>query len=175
MRSRSSFFSGRLPSAPRPRPASRPLHGLLEPGRVDRLQQVVDGVDLERLDRVLVVRRHEHHARRRRPRASSCRATSNPGQPGHLHVQEHHVRARGPRPARAPRRRWRPGPTTSTPAEPARAGSPARPGPVVHRPRPAARRSMSRRSRGSRSADQFGDLHPGAACPARARCRASAR
>ena len=39
-----------------------PLDGLLEPRRLDRLQQVVDRVHLERLDRVLVERGDEHDA-----------------------------------------------------------------------------------------------------------------
>ena len=53
-----------------------------EPARLDRLEQVVDGVHLERLDRVLVVGRHEDDLRLRMPARSSRRATSNPVRPG---------------------------------------------------------------------------------------------
>ena len=64
-------------------PALRPLHGLLEPGGVHRLQQVIDGVHLERLDGVLVERGDEYQRRvTRRPAARSRRATSNPVRPG---------------------------------------------------------------------------------------------
>ena len=60
----------------RPRAASE--RGM-QPGAVDRLEQVVDGVQLEGVDRVLVVRRAEDD---RRPRRPSDAATSSPLQPG---------------------------------------------------------------------------------------------
>jgi hypothetical protein len=41
-------------------PAPRPLHGLVEPGGVHRLQQVIDGIHLKSLDGVLVERGNEY-------------------------------------------------------------------------------------------------------------------
>ena len=85
---------------------------LLEPRRLDRLQQVVDRVHLERLDGVLVERRDEDDVARRARSATMRRATSNPVRPGHLDVEEDDV---GPQPLderRAPRRRCSAWPTT---------------------------------------------------------------
>ena len=67
-----------------------PLHRQLEPRLVDRLQQVVDRVDLERLDGVLIVRRDEDDVR---PvlRVEHPPRHLEPGQPGHLHVEKHDV------------------------------------------------------------------------------------
>src|SRR4029077_15569632 len=43
---------------------AHPFHGQLQTGVIDRLQEVIRGVDLERLDRVLVVGRDEDDVRR---------------------------------------------------------------------------------------------------------------
>ena len=65
---------------------------LLEPAGVDRLQQVVDRVDLERLDGVFVEGRDEYEHRR------LLRAFDEPprhfesAEAGHLDVEEHEVR-----------------------------------------------------------------------------------
>ena len=58
--------------------------------RVDRLQQVVDRVDLERLDRVLIERGDEDDVRRRALVEHPPRHLEA-GQPRHLHVEKHHV------------------------------------------------------------------------------------
>jgi hypothetical protein len=62
--------------------------------RLDRLEEVVDRVDVERLDGVLVVRRDEHelglHVGLQEPTGDL-----EAGQPGHLHVQQDEV---GPAP-----------------------------------------------------------------------------
>ena len=58
--------------------------------RIDRLQEVVDGVHLERLDRMLIVRRHEDDMRIGATiDEPACHFES--GQAGHLHVQKHDV------------------------------------------------------------------------------------
>ncbi len=62
-----------------------------QPARFDRLEQIVDGVHLECLDRVLVVGRHEDDL----GVAASAEQTPGDfetGQPGHLHVEHHQVR-----------------------------------------------------------------------------------
>ena len=71
--------------------APRPIDGDLEPRLIDRLQQVVDRVDLERLDRVLIVGRDEDDLR------TGAAADQPPrdleaGQPRHLHVEKDDVR-----------------------------------------------------------------------------------
>ena len=77
---RSSWsFSGRA-SAPRRRRAR--CDGRFEPRRVDRLQQVVDRVHLERLDGVLVEGGHENDGDGRLPIRPAARATSKPVSPG---------------------------------------------------------------------------------------------
>ena len=103
---------------------------------VHRLQQVVDGVDLERLDGVLVEGGHEHQRRRRRrSRSSRRRATSKPAQARHLDVEEHEVGlVRGRRPP-APRGRCPPAPRLRR-RRAARAGSTARRAPAARRRRP---------------------------------------
>ena len=61
-----------------------------EPRRIDRLQQVVDRVDLERLDGVLIVRGDEDDLRRRVVAEHPPRDLEA-GEPRHLDVQEHDV------------------------------------------------------------------------------------
>ena len=68
----------------------RPLHGQAEPNRVDRLEQVVDRVDLERLDGMLIIRGDEDDVRRR-ARVEHPARDLEAGQPRHLHVEEHEV------------------------------------------------------------------------------------
>ena len=78
------------PSDPcRPAAAAR-SSGDLEPRLVDRLQQVVDRVDLERLDRVLIVGGDEDDVRRRL-RVDHAPRHLETGQPRHLDVEEHDV------------------------------------------------------------------------------------
>ncbi len=67
------------------------VHGLFEPRQVHRLQQVVHRVDLEGLDRALVVGRHEDHLGTGGLGGQLPRRLE-PGEPGHLQVQEDHVR-----------------------------------------------------------------------------------
>jgi hypothetical protein len=66
------------------------LHRQLEPRLLDRLEQVIDGVHLERLDSVLIVRRHENDVR---PvlRVEHPPRHFESGQAGHLHVQKDDV------------------------------------------------------------------------------------
>ena len=71
-------------------PPARALDRLLQALRLDRLQQVVDRVHLERLDRVLVERGHEDDVACQLPLDQPARHLEA-RQPGHLHVQEHHV------------------------------------------------------------------------------------
>ena len=77
--SRSSWSAERLGLAPA---LAGPRHRLFEPRRLDRLQHVVDGVDLERLDGALVEGGDEDHGEVRFPLSSSRRATSKPVSPG---------------------------------------------------------------------------------------------
>ncbi len=65
----------------------RPLYRTFQPLQPDRLQHIVNRVAVERLDREIIMRGHEHH----------CRAVSLPGQRprhaqpidlGHRHVQQ---------------------------------------------------------------------------------------
>ena len=72
-------------------PAPDPLERLLEPVGVDRLQDVVDGVHRKRVDRVLVERGDEHQLRQDIGLDQPPR-DFEPGQAGHLHVEEHQVR-----------------------------------------------------------------------------------
>ena len=58
--------------------------------RLDRLQQVVHGVDVERLDRVLVVGGDEND-RHGRLAIHQLAGQLEPGQTGHLDVEEHEV------------------------------------------------------------------------------------
>ena len=76
--------------SPAARSRSRSTHAR-EPLGVDRLQQVVERLDRERLDRVLGVRGHEDDGRRRRSRPGRARAASSPVRPGHLDVEEDRV------------------------------------------------------------------------------------
>ena len=116
---RTSWSSCRPAAGPRARrPRAARLHrpGPVEPGGIHRLQQVVDGVDLERLDRVLVEGRDEHDRRRSCPAPASRR--------GHLEARSGPASARRERPCRARSRRWSSSastplaawPTTSTPS-----------------------------------------------------------
>jgi len=78
--------------------AARALDGLLQPGGIDRLQQVVDRVHLEAFDRVLIVRGDEDDFRGRRARpgpdllAEDLARDLEAVHAGHLDVQEDHVR-----------------------------------------------------------------------------------
>ena len=86
----------------------RPLDRDLEARLIDRLQQVVDRVDLERLDRVLIVRGDEDDVRRgagRRPAAAPPRSRSGPASAR----RGTRRRAAAARSSSAPRRRCRPG------------------------------------------------------------------
>ena len=67
-----------------------PAYRLGEPLGAHRLEHVVDGVQVERLDRVLLVGGHEHD-RRRRPEAGQHLGQLEPGQAGHLDVEEDRV------------------------------------------------------------------------------------
>ena len=62
-----------------------------QPVRVDRLEQVVGGLELERVDRVVVVRGDEHHAAAGRAAGAISSASARPSVPGHPDVEEHHV------------------------------------------------------------------------------------
>ena len=73
-----------------PGPMAEPPHDLGEPLGVDRLEQVVERLDRERLDRVLLVRGHEHELRRSGPTVHETSGVE-PGEPGHLDVDEDHV------------------------------------------------------------------------------------
>ena len=63
----------------------------LEPRRIDRLQQIVDRVDLERLDRVLIEGRDEDDVRRRAAAVEHPARHLEAGQPRHLHVEKHDI------------------------------------------------------------------------------------
>ena len=81
------------PAPVRAQPAARPGQRLLEPRRVHRLEQVIDGVDLERLDGVLVEGGDEHQRRRLLLLAfEQAPGHLEPAQPGHLDVEEDQVR-----------------------------------------------------------------------------------
>ena len=78
-------------SVRRRRRAAGPLDGRLQPARVDRLQQVVDGVHLEGLDGALVEGGDEDRRSARFPASSSRRATSKPVSPGICTSRNDHV------------------------------------------------------------------------------------
>ncbi len=75
----------------RPEALPGPLDGQLQAGHVDRLEEVVHRIDLERLDRMLVVGGDEDHAGRLGEREHAAR-NLEAGQAGHLDVEEHEVR-----------------------------------------------------------------------------------
>jgi hypothetical protein len=77
-----------------PPPQPEPLHRLPEPLRRHRLQEVVDGVLLERADRERVVRRDEHDERE--VLGIEHREQLEPVHDGHVHVEEQHVRRVAP-------------------------------------------------------------------------------
>ena len=128
----------RLPRSParrRSRVLARVLQGLLEAVAAERLQQVVERVHLEGLERVLVVGGDEDHqsaCARRRP----ARMTPKPSHGRHLHVEEDEVglRAAGWPTPPAGRRRTRRRPRRPAPA---RAGRRCARAPSARRPRPA--------------------------------------
>ena len=64
---------------------------LLQPGALHRFQQVVHGVHLERLDRVLVEGRHEHQGRGVVLAREQAPGHFEPAQPRHLDVEEDEV------------------------------------------------------------------------------------
>jgi trehalose 6-phosphate phosphatase len=68
----------------------QPLDNPCKPIRVDRLQEVVERLDRERVDRVLGVRGHEDDCRRV-ALFVDVRRRLEPGDAGHLHVEEHDV------------------------------------------------------------------------------------
>ena len=71
------------PAAPRGDAVQRSI----EPRALDRLEQVVEGVDLERAQGVLVVGRREHDHRARRDALDHLEAA----EPGHMDVEKQHV------------------------------------------------------------------------------------
>ena len=90
--SRSSGESGSFVAPERVRePRPQALEGLRQPYRVDRLEDVVDCVDRERVNRVLVERRHEYELRRR---VGEEQAPSNfeSGESRHLDIEKHDIR-----------------------------------------------------------------------------------
>jgi len=64
-----------------------PIERAREPIHFDRLQEVVDGVGVERVERVRIVCRRENHERRPLQLLEQLES----GQPRHLHVEEQHV------------------------------------------------------------------------------------
>ena len=62
---------------------------LLEALVVERLHEIVDGREIERRERVLVVRRHEHG--RRHVGRSDGAHDFEPGHAGHLHVEKYEI------------------------------------------------------------------------------------
>ena len=137
----------RAPDRRRRAAASDPAQRLGQPLRPQRLEQVVDRAEVERVDRALVVRGDEHHRRRvGEPAQHPGRA---PGRPG---------RASGCR-GRPRRRRRRAAPAAPSAASPAqcapsstrgrrRAGSRARPGPAARRRPRAPQEPARQRHRG---------------------------
>ena len=71
-------------------PLARALDRLREPRPVNGLEQIIDGVDFERFNRVLVEGGHEHDSRLHPAREQLPRYLE-PGQPGHLHVEQHEI------------------------------------------------------------------------------------
>src|SRR3954454_12663296 len=72
-------------------PPPRAIDRRREPRRFDGLQKIVDGVDLEGLDRVLIVRGDEHEVRVD-PRAQEPASALEAGQTRHLNIEQHEVR-----------------------------------------------------------------------------------
>ena len=105
---------GALPPIER-HPPARALQRQLEPRRIDRLQQVVDRVDLERFDRVLIVRGHEDDVRSRGAAVEHPPRDLEARESRHLHVEKHQVGLQAVDRRRAPRRRCRPDRSRSTP------------------------------------------------------------
>ena len=68
---------------------SRPCNGLGDARFVERLQNVVHGVHIESLHRILVKRRGKHHVRHFHLPLHDLFQHAKPIQPGHLHVQKH--------------------------------------------------------------------------------------
>ena len=79
--------AGRLRGPAAPRPLERQIEAL----RVHWLQEIVDGVDRERVNRVLVEGRDEDELRQRL-RLHESPGDFEPVQPRHLHVEEEQVR-----------------------------------------------------------------------------------
>ena len=115
--------------------ALQPLDRAREPIGLDRLEDVVERLLLERGDRELVERGDEDDPRR----ALDALRDVEAGQAGHLDVEEGDVGLRARRSARPPRRRS---------SRPRRSAAPARPSSAARagRPRGAARRRRSGRS-----------------------------
>ena len=72
-------------------PFPGPLDGRRQPARLDRFEQVIDGVHLEGVDRVLVEGRDEDHLGVE-PGLHDPPRHFEPGQPRHLDVEHHQVR-----------------------------------------------------------------------------------
>ena len=70
--------------------APRSIDRHFETRGINRLQQIVDGVDFEGLNRVLIVRRHENNVRRR-TRVHHVARHFEACQPGHLDIKEDDV------------------------------------------------------------------------------------
>ena len=118
-----------------PRRSHDPADRLGQPVVPHRLEHVVDGVELERVDGVVVVRGDEDD-RRRCAEPGQHPGQLEPGQAGHPDVEEDRVDAAAPAAPAAPRRRSRGGdradprvaPEQVTPARRARAARRRRPG-----------------------------------------------
>ena len=123
------------------RALAQTLDDAREPFRVDRLQQVVERLDRERIDGVLRMRGHEDD-RRRFGRSCTSGAAWRPVSAGHLDVEEDHVVRSSRRSSRASVA-LAASPTTCTSGAP-RAGSGARTGRAPRR-RPAERDTSRRR------------------------------
>ena len=108
----------------------------LESLRAERLEQVVERVNLERAQRVLVERRDEDDGRH--PVGPSARATSKPSISRHLDVEKHQIRRRLCDRGHGLRRRSQHSPTTSMSASSPQQRQHARPCDrlVVHDQRP---------------------------------------
>jgi hypothetical protein len=68
-----------------------PADGVAEPRTGDRLQQVIDRIRFECLDRILVVGGHEDDVRMRRAAAIQVLEKLEAVEPGHPDVQEHDI------------------------------------------------------------------------------------
>ena len=162
------------PRAPLLQPPQALRHALL----VERLEQVVDDAELERLERVLLVRRRQHEHRRRRlraPRPGRATARVSPRCPVELHVDERDVDAH----PRAPRRSSACRASSSPPTAPTTSASPdasrARRGSFAPatRPRRRARGSEIRPPASAQASLGVGESRRSSAYP-RARTRAGA-